>query len=370
VTAVLVAGGGTGGHVNPAIAIADALVAIGWGDVALVGTPRGLESEAVPAAGHRLLTIDLAPFPRRGQRRSGLWRARLVAARKLAVGLVAAWRLVGRERPRVVVSVGGYASVPVVLAARLRRVPLIAVSYDAIPGLANRLTIRLAAATAVAFPDSTLRRAVHTGAPIRRELVALDPDAERTAARRRLGLPADRFTVLVVGGSQGSGAINDVVRDYVAARAGRTDVAIRHVVGRRNAEGWTPQLDPSGLVHQVVPFEHDMASAYAAADVVLARAGASTVAELGALGLASVLVPWPAAAADHQTANARWLAEVGGAVLVPEAEFDVARLDAVLEDLRDPERRAEVRAAAASRGRRDAAGAVARLAVEHARAPW
>jgi len=370
VTAALVVGGGTGGHVNPAIAIADALVASGWGDVALVGTPRGLEAEVVPAAGHPLLTIDLAPFPRRGQRRSGLWRARLRAVGKLVAGIVSAWRLVGRERPRVAVSVGGYASVPVVLAARLRRVPLIAVSYDAIPGLANRLTIRLAAATAVAFPDSTLRRAVHTGAPIRRELATLDLDAERAAARRRLGLPADRFTVLVVGGSQGSGAINAVVRDFATAHAGRTDLAIRHVVGRRNAEGWAPRLDLSGLVHQVVPFEHDMASAYAAADVVLARAGASTVAEIGALGLASVLVPWPAAAEDHQTANARWLADVGGAVLIPEAELDVDRLGAVLDDLRDPARRAEVRAASASRGRRDAAGAVARLAVEHARAPW
>ncbi|MFM7534704.1 MAG: UDP-N-acetylglucosamine--N-acetylmuramyl-(pentapeptide) pyrophosphoryl-undecaprenol N-acetylglucosamine transferase [Acidimicrobiales bacterium] len=369
-TAALVVGGGTGGHVNPAIAIAEALVASGWGDVALVGTPRGLEAEAVPAAGHPLLTIDLAPFPRRGQRRSGLWRARLRAVGKLVAGIVSAWRLVGRERPRVAVSVGGYASVPVVLAARLRRVPLIAVSYDAIPGLANRLTIRLAAATAVAFPDPTLRRAVHTGAPIRRELATLDLDAERAAARRRLGLPADRFTVLVVGGSQGSGAINAVVRDFATAYAGRTDLAIRHVVGRRNAEGWAPRLDLSGLVHQVVPFEYDMASAYAAADVVLARAGASTVAEIGALGLASVLVPWPAAAEDHQTANARWLADVGGAVLIPEAELDVDRLGAVLDDLRDPARRAEVRAASASRGRRDAAGAVARLAVEHARAPW
>jgi UDP-N-acetylglucosamine--N-acetylmuramyl-(pentapeptide) pyrophosphoryl-undecaprenol N-acetylglucosamine transferase len=366
VTFALVAGGGTGGHVMPALAIADALVADGH-DVALVGTASGMEAALVPAAGHRLETLDLAPFPRRGQRSGTLWGARARAGLKLVAGVVEAWRLLGRHRPQVVISVGGYVSVPVVLAARVRRVPVVVVSYDARPGLATRLGARFAVATAVAFPDAALPHAVHTGAPLRASLRAVDLDRDRVDARRALDLPEEAFVVLVVGGSHGSGPLNDVVLAMVAAHAEQTDVAIRHVVGRRNAQGLTGRSGDSGLLHQVVAFEDRMDLAYAAADVVVARAGASTVAEIAALGAASVLVPWPAAAEDHQMANARWLADQAAAVAVPERDLDADRLWAELTRLRVPEVRTSLRRNAAALGRRDAASAVAALAERSAR---
>jgi UDP-N-acetylglucosamine:LPS N-acetylglucosamine transferase len=230
------------------------------------------------------------------------------------------------------------------------------------------LAARFAAASAVAFPGSSLPRHVVTGAPLRAALVAVDPARDRGAARRRLGLANDRFVLLVVGGSLGSGRLNGVTRRFVADRHGRTDLAVRHVTGTRD-EG--PGLDPmtggDQIVYQPVRYEDDMPSAYAAADAVLARAGATTVAELAALGLPSILVPWPLAAEDHQTANARVLADVDGAILVPDGELDAARLDDELSRLADPDTRAKIGHAAASVGRRDGAARVAALVAEHAR---
>jgi UDP-N-acetylglucosamine--N-acetylmuramyl-(pentapeptide) pyrophosphoryl-undecaprenol N-acetylglucosamine transferase len=253
-----------------------------------------------------------------------------------------------------------------VVAAKFSRVPVLVVSYDAVPGRASRMAARLATASAVAFESSPLPRKVVTGAPLRSEILATEPARDRPRARAVLGLPADRFTVLVVGGSLGSGALNDVVRRFVAAHQERGDLAIRHVVGTRNDDGsWKPVDLPRGLVYQPVAFETRMDLAYAAADLVVARAGATTVAELAALGLASILVPWPLASEDHQTANARALADAGGAVLVTESQFDPDRLAAEIDRLQhDDAARQAMAGAARSVGRRGAAAAIARLAEE------
>jgi undecaprenyldiphospho-muramoylpentapeptide beta-N-acetylglucosaminyltransferase len=364
----LIAGGGTAGHVLPGLAVADALEQAGHprDELHYAGARRGMEARLVPPAGLDLTLLELQGF----QRRVTLahLRRNAVAFVQLIGGLVRAFRLLGRMRPRVVVSVGGYASVPWVVAARVRRLPVVVVSYDAVPGLASRVAGRFARRCAVAFPTSTLPRKVVTGAPVRASVLAVDPERDRTAARLALGLPEQRFTVLVVGGSLGSGALNDVTRAYVDANRGRRELAVHHVVGERNWDaGWPAYEQGDGLWYQPVRYEDRMDLAYAAADLVVARAGATTVAELAAVGLPSVLVPWPLASEDHQTANAHVLADVGGSVLLPEAQLTAETLAAEIERLRsDAPARAAMAAGARGVGRRDAAEAIARLVEEAA----
>jgi UDP-N-acetylglucosamine--N-acetylmuramyl-(pentapeptide) pyrophosphoryl-undecaprenol N-acetylglucosamine transferase len=358
----VIAGGGTAGHVIPGLAVAQALVDAGHDRerIHFVGARRGMEATMVPEAG-----FSVSLFDTRGIRKS-VSPSNVPALLNLSEGVRRATRLFKRIEPSVVVSVGGYASVPAVVAAKLKRVPILVVSYDAVPGRASRMAARLATASAVAFESSPLPRKVVTGAPLRPEIVAVEPSRDRARARAVLGLPADRFTVLVVGGSLGSGALNTVIRIFVETQLDRGDLAVRHVVGSRNDDGTWKALDlPRGLVYQPLAFETRMDLAYAAADLVVARSGATTVAELAALGLPSILVPWPLAAEDHQTANARALADAGGAILVAEPEFDAERLATEIDRLeRDPAARQAMARGARSVGRRGAAAAIARLAEE------
>jgi undecaprenyldiphospho-muramoylpentapeptide beta-N-acetylglucosaminyltransferase len=366
-TFAVLAGGGTAGHVLPALALADALVARGHPRESLqfVGARRGMEAAMVPDAGYPLLVLEVE-----GVRRS-LSFSTIRAAWRFALALPRAVALLRRLRPRVVVSVGGYASVPAVVAAALLRIPIVGVSYDAKPGAASRLGARLARATAVAFEPTSLPRAVCTGTPLRGAVAGLDRAHDRVAARAALGLPTDRFTLFAFGGSLGSGKLNEVVAAYAAARAARRDLAVRHVVGRRNEASAPASAErPDGLWYQVVRYEDRMELGYAAADLVLARAGAVTIAELAATGQPALLVPWPLATEDHQTANARVLAAAGGAVVIPEAELTPERLAAEVDRLQeDPAVLAAMGAAARSVGRRDAADAVADLVERHALPP-
>jgi UDP-N-acetylglucosamine--N-acetylmuramyl-(pentapeptide) pyrophosphoryl-undecaprenol N-acetylglucosamine transferase len=358
----IIAGGGTAGHVMPGLAVAQAIVDAGHPKerIHFIGARRGMEATMVPAAGFSVSLFDV-----RGIARS-LSPSNLPAFYNLTAGIRRADRLFRRIEPSVVVSVGGYASVPAVMAAKIQRIPVLVVSYDMVPGKASRLAARLATASAVAFESSPLPRKVVTGVPLRPEILAVDRHRDRARARDQLGLPPDRFTVVVVGGSLGSGTLNRVTRALVDARRDDGDLAIHHVYGTRNDDEAWERLDaPGGLVYHPVPFEDRMDLAYAAADLVVARAGATTVAELAALGVPSILVPWPQAAEDHQTANARALAAVGGAVLVPEPELDADTLGRELDRLRaDPEALAALSSGARSIGRRGAAAAIARLAEE------
>jgi undecaprenyldiphospho-muramoylpentapeptide beta-N-acetylglucosaminyltransferase len=358
----VIAGGGTAGHVMPGLAVAEALVDAGHerSRIHFIGARRGMEATMVPDAGYSVSLFDT-----RGIKRS-LSPSNLPAVLNLSQAVRRATRLFRRINPSVVVSVGGYASVPAVTAAKLTRVPVLVVSYDAVPGKASRLAARLATVSAVAFDSSPLPRKVVTGAPLRPEILTVDPIRDRAPARATLGLPADRFTVLVFGGSLGSGALNAVMRTFVSDHAGRGDLSVRHVYGTRNEDGsWKAPEVPGGLVYQPVAFETRMDLAYAAADLVVARAGATTVAELAALGVPSILVPWPLAAEDHQTANAKALADAGGAVVIPEPQFDAPRLGAEIDRLRaEPDALRAMSTGARSVGRRGAAAAIARLAEE------
>lgn len=371
-TTVLIAGGGTAGHLVPGLAVAAALVDAGVppADIHFVGSDRGVEADMVPAAGYGL---DEVPS-------RGLERKVSLGALKAGFGLLGAARrgisIVGRRQPGVVVSLGGHAALPGVVGAVVRRRPLVLMEQNVKAGAVNKLLARFAAASAVSFPGTDLRRSHVTGNPLRADLVAAaearrgpDGGQVRDDARRALGLPLDRTVVLVTTGSLGSKRVNDAVLGLAERWSARGDLAIRHVTGRRDHEQVAAAAPPPGPLHyDVVAYEDRMPVAMAAADVAVTRAGASTCTELAAFGVPAVMVPLPIATRDHQTANATVLADAGGAVVVPDHELDVDRLEAELAPLLDdPARRAAMATAMAGQGRLDAAARAAQVILEVAR---
>ncbi len=333
-----------------------------------VGSRRGVEANTRALEGFPVTLLPGRGLSRRLSVRSLADNAGAVAG--LLVAVTTAVRRFARWRPAVVVSFGGYASVPCVVAAWLWRAPLIVVNVDAVPGAVNRWASRVAVACAVGAPGVALPRTVVTGVPVRADMArACRSPVERRKARERLGLPAQALVVAVSGGSLGSRRINQATLELARLWAGRQDVAIRHIVGRRDWEEFRSAGGPGGsLVYQRVPYEEDMASLYSAADVAVQRAGANTVAELALAGVPSVLVPLPGSPGDHQGANARAMAGAGGAVVVADGDLDGARLAQELEALfGSPGRLAAMAEAAGSLARPDAAAAVARLVVNSAR---
>jgi len=371
-TTVLIAGGGTAGHLVPGLSVAAALVEAGVDrdDIHFVGSDRGVEAEMVPAAGYGL---DEVPS-------RGLERKVSLGALRSGLGLLGAARrgiaIVGRRKPDVVVSLGGHAALPGVVGAVVRRRPLVLVEQNVRAGGVNKLLARFATASAVSFPGTDLRRARLTGNPLRAELVAAaearrGPDGAQVGddARRRLGLPLDRTVVLVTTGSLGATRVNEAVLALAGRWSARGDLAIRHVTGRRDHEQIAAAAPPPGPLHyDVVAYEDQMPVAMAAADVAVTRAGASTCTELAAFGVPAIMVPLPIATRDHQTANATVLAEAGGAVVIPDHELDADRLEAELAPLlADEDRRRAMATAMASQARLDAAARVAELVLEVAR---
>lgn len=375
-TFAVIAGGGTSGHVLPALAVAEALVDAGHPleQLQYFGARRGVETRLVPPSGLRAEFFDVVGLKR--ELSVSACVNNLLFAPKLLLAWWRAWRHLRRTRPRVVVSVGGYASLPAVLAARILCIPIVVVTYDRTPGRSSALTSRFAAAVASAFPEAVLPRHQYTGAPVRRALRNLDREAERAAARRRLGLEADRFCIGVIGGSLGSGILNDVMLTLVRQWASDEGVAIRHVVGGRFLEAHRQKLidagltfddetttrsERSGLQYQIVGYEDDMTSMYAAVDVIVGRGGAGTVAEVAVTGTPAVLIPWSGSADDHQRANVAWLADQDGAIALEEAV--VARdLPHLLDELRrDPNRLRTLGHWAHEAGARSRHGAIADL---------
>lgn len=366
-TFALVAGGGTAGHVLPGLAVARALVARGHDPASIhfVGSVRGLEATLVPNAG-----FGVTLLPGRGiQRRLTL--ANVAAVWGLLRAVVQGIGLVRRRRPAVVLVLGGYASVACVLGAVLSRVPIVVTEQNARAGAANRLAGWFAKAAAVPFAETDLPRKVVTGNPVRPEVLAIDRRTGRTAARNAIGVPTDRTLVAVVTGSLGSRRVNQAVREAIVGWGDRRDLAVRHVIGTRDFEAMVadaPELPPGGVLYQMVCYEDQMDQLLGAADLLVGRAGGTTVAELAEVGLGSVLVPLPIAPRDHQTANAAALENVGAAILVPDAELDGARLRQELQPLLDdPDRLVAMAAAAHSLARPDAADRVADLVERHAR---
>jgi UDP-N-acetylglucosamine--N-acetylmuramyl-(pentapeptide) pyrophosphoryl-undecaprenol N-acetylglucosamine transferase len=351
--------------VLPALAIADALVERGHAPSSIhyVGTTRGIETTLLPTTAYPATFLDVV----------GLQRS--ISSRNLAVGpklvgsVRAAMALLRELRPHVVVNVGGYASFPASWAATRLGIPLVVVSYDRRPGLVTRLLARQASAVAVAFEPSALPHAHFTGAPVGRRFVHLDRAAERAAARALLDVPADRFLVGVMCGSLGAAAINDAIADLAQRWADRDDLAIHHVVGQRFLDTSAPARDsPSGILYRVIGYEDRAAALYAAADLMVTRAGAGTLAELTTTGTPAVVVPWPDAAEHHQDDNARALADVGAVHVLDQAELH--RLgDIILGYQRDAPALAQLAAASWRAGAHHRSSALVDLVIDTAREP-
>ncbi|MGD0439978.1 MAG: UDP-N-acetylglucosamine--N-acetylmuramyl-(pentapeptide) pyrophosphoryl-undecaprenol N-acetylglucosamine transferase [Acidimicrobiales bacterium] len=365
----LITGGGTAGHVQPALAIGEALVARGHeaSSILYVGSRRGMEGRLVPEAG-----FEVSLLPGRGIQRR-LTPANIGAVGGLVAACVLGLATVLRTRPSVVVTVGGYAGLPCSLAAILLRVPLVVVSCDAVAGASNRVVARFARRCAVAFEGTRLPNQVVTGAPLRQAVLATARSPQgREQARQLLGLGPGRFLVAVEGGSLGARRLNDAALGLAKSWASRGEVTIYHVSGERNlAEvrreaaglGLGPQSSPeAGLDYRLVGYERQMPALLAACDFAVCRAGALTVAELAAIGTPSALVPLPGAPNDHQTRNAEALSGLGAAILIPDADCSAERLEEVVASLiEEPGRLESMSAAAAAAGHRDASEAVAVL---------
>ncbi len=364
----VIAGGGTGGHVVPAIAIARALVARGHSEssILFVGSSRGIECRMVPSAG-----FELVALPGRGIARR-LTAANMKAVAGLLLGFLRALELLRRRRPSVVVVVGGYASVPAAAAGILLRVPIVVSEQNAVPGLANRISGRFAAACAVSFPGTLLPRAVTTGNPVRSEIAEADTSPEGKAqARRALGIDVDTVVIAAVGGSLGALRVNEAVFSLASSWSARSAITVYHVVGDRDWDEFSRRQPPAGSVidYRRVRFEDRMDLLLRASDLLISRAGATTVAEIAVVGVASILIPLSGSPGNHQTYNARFLADAGAASVIADSDVDGATLAEAVEALiSQPGRIKEMANAARALGRPDAADSVARLAERHARA--
>jgi len=343
----LIMAGGTGGHVFPGLAVADELRAAGW-DVVWMGAKAGMEARLVPAHGYRMAYVRATAL-----RGKGLLAALLLPA-NLLVGFAQAARAIFRLRPDVVLGMGGYVAFPGGMMASLLARPLAVHEQNAVAGLANRVLARLADRAMTAFPEA-LPGAEWTGNPVRREIAAIAAPAARFAGR------SGPLKLLVVGGSLGAQALNECVPQALARLAPRP--AVVHQSGEKHLEALRAHYRAAGVDGELVAFIDDMARRYAEADLVLCRAGAITVAELAAAGLASVLVPFPHAVDDHQSANARFLADQGAALLVPQAGLTPEKLAATLRALDRP-RLLEMARRARHLGKPDAARVVAARCME------
>jgi len=351
---ILMVGGGTGGHVYPAIAIADAVRALRPdAQIVFAGTQDRLEARAVPEAGYALHPITAQGLQR------GAAASNLLLPIRVVQGLMQSWRLVGAIEPDVAVGTGGYVAAPVLLAAWLRGRPLLVQEQNAYAGLTNRVLSRLALRVHLAFPEATdwvpTEHAVVSGNPTRQSLRDVDP----AAARAALDLPEDGRVVLVMGGSLGSAAINGAIQHTLDFLLAADDVYVMWQTGARYYDDLMEDVCEHPRL-RVVEYIDQMGHAYAAADLVVCRAGALTCSELTVTGTPAVLVPSPNVTADHQTKNARSLERAGAAVRLDEADLD-AQLGTVLLDLLDdPDRRAQMADAARERARPDAAETIAR----------
>ena len=324
---VVIAAGGTGGHLYPGIAIAREILAEAGNEVLFVGTEQGIEGKVLPKEG---LTVRFVSVGRlKGMGLGSVLKTLITLPRSLtrSVGLLR------QERPHAVVGVGGYASGPVALAAWLLGIPLVIVEPNSYAGLANRVLGRFATKVFVCFPGQDRQgffppsKKVLTGPLVRRGL----DQGNREKALADFGLEPGRFTVLAMGGSGGAHAINMTMKEAATELKGVPDLQVLHQTGEKDATDVKDGYGQAGVKAVVLPYIHDMAGAYAAADLVVSRSGATTVAELAVLGKRAVLVPYPYAADNHQEYNARSLAERGGADVIVQKDLAAAGLAAVIK---------------------------------------
>lgn len=332
-------------------------------DVAFVGTPDGLEARLVPEAGVTFFGVSAKGFDRARP------HTLVTSSATIMMSMLRARRLIRQWRADVVFGFGGYVSLPVGFAALTRHVPLVLHEQNSVPGLANRVLSRWARAVGVTYPGSIEHlahpyRAIVTGNPVRAAVL----EADRGRGRAMLGLDEDATVLLVFGGSRGARHLNDRFAELASRLVAVPSLQVVHVAGRIEAASVAERVAAAVEAperYQVVDYIDGMGDAIAAADLVVARAGATSIAEITAIGRASVLVPYPYATDDHQTLNARAVAEAGGALVFADADIDApAFAEAVIGLLHDSAHRNDMAAAAAALGRRDADTRVARLAID------
>ncbi|MCB9529805.1 MAG: undecaprenyldiphospho-muramoylpentapeptide beta-N-acetylglucosaminyltransferase [Myxococcales bacterium] len=362
---LMIVGGGTGGHVFPGVAVAQAWLArVPSGEVVFVGSPRGMEARAVPALGIPFVALDA-----RRLKNAGLVE-RLRALFSLPAALYRGWRTVRAHDPLAVLGVGGYVSGPVVLAAALAGRPCAIAEQNARPGLTNRLLARVVQRIFTAFPEAqdTLPEAKirMLGNPVRQDFVARAAAAEATHATR-----TEATRILILGGSQGARALNEKLPPALARLAATHQLTIRHQTGQGKDTPVREAYAAAGLTQaRVEPFIDDMVTAIVDADLIIARAGATTVAELAAIGRPALFIPFPHAADDHQAANAASLVDAGAALMAREETLTEDRLvDLIGALLGDPDRLAAMARSARTRGRPEAAAAIVDALLELAGQP-
>ena len=348
----MIVGGGTGGHVIPALAIARELKARHAAELLFVGTARGIETRLVPAAGFDLKLIHV------GQLKNVSWKTRLRTLLDLPLGILAARKLIREFKPDLVIGVGGYASGPGILAAILGGTPTLVFEPNVVPGFTNRVVARFVKAAAVHFQEtqsffpSACTRI--TGVPVREEFFKIPPR------------PWGSKNLLVFGGSQGSRALNRVMGEALPSLIKRVpEIRIVHQTGERDFDSVQQAYRQSGLAAQVSKFIDNMPQAFAESDLVLCRSGASTVAEITAAGKPAIFVPFPQAADDHQRRNAEALVTANAAQLIPEAELSVERLvESILSAFCDPARLQRMAQNARALSHPRAAAEIAEMAAE------
>lgn len=345
----MIMAGGTGGHVFPGLAVADVLRDRGW-RVVWLGSKSGMEATLVPQRGYDMAWVSFSGLRGKGPVAAWLLPPRL---------LLAFWqsaRAIFSERPDVVLGMGGYMSFPGGMMAALLGKPLVIHEQNSIAGLSNKLLACVADRVLCGFPGA-LRRAAVTGNPVRKEIAAIAPPDERYSQR------TGPIRVLVVGGSLGAGALNDTVPRALALLPAARRPRVTHQSGVQHLRPLVEAYARAGVQAKTLAFVEDMAAAYSDADLVVCRAGASTVSEIAAAGVASVLVPYPHAVDDHQTRNARFLADPGAAILLPQNELNAEGLAKLLGEF-DRERLREMARRARSLGKLDATRAVATACTE------
>lgn len=353
---LMIMAGGTGGHIYPAISVAECLREKGW-TIVWLGSKAGMEARIVPPHGYVMAWIRFS-----GLRGKGLLRAVMLPLNLL----IAFWqsaRAIFTHRPDVVLGMGGYVAFPGGLMASLLNRPLVIHEQNSVAGLTNRVLARVADKVLVAFPNAFKNKHLTSwvGNPVRADIGALAEPESRYAAR------AERFNVLVLGGSLGASILNVTLPKALALIPAMNRPQVTHQSGAAHIDALNAVYAAAGVQAQTVPFIDDMAARYAAADLVICRAGASTIAEIAAAGVASVLVPLPSAVDDHQTHNARFLSERGAAILVPQAEFTPEKLAQLLQGFaRD--KLLTMAQAAREAAKPDATQAVAQVCMELAHA--
>ncbi|NHZ88114.1 undecaprenyldiphospho-muramoylpentapeptide beta-N-acetylglucosaminyltransferase [Massilia sp. CCM 8733] len=345
---LMIMAAGTGGHIFPGIAIAQTMRQRGW-DVSWLGTSHGMEQELVPKNGIAIDSIDFS-----GMRGKGLKHS-VSGAFKMAASFLACRRFIKQRKPDVVLGMGGYVCVPGGMMARAAGVPLALVNADAALLLSNKTLAPLAKKVMFGFPadfGSAAAKAIVTGNPVRKEILAMTAPQERFAAR------TGALRILVVGGSLGAKVLNESVPAALALLPEEQRPRVTHQSGKKNIDALREAYAKAGVTADVVDFIDDMAGAYAAADVVICRAGAITVSELTAAGVASVLVPFVASTTSHQRDNAQWMDKQKAAIHLPQTELSAQRVAQLLQGLSRDACRAMAEAALAV-GKRNANEAIA-----------